>query len=646
MSDEMKTINLSVDSADSKKQILRSPLANQSSRELGRQLQENGDNGSSSSIEIGDLPEEDSLSSLHKLTFRTGDKKSAKYPLFFLGIVLLAICFLCASWLVSSNSITKMQNKLYYQVSRLQEKGISLIGRIQGNSRGNINESRSEQQADLRNTIDPQTTNGVRGIETDPNCNSTGKDSPHNGENKFPERTRIVDCYLLYDMPIKALHSFENVGRSTANKDDILDTLMDIQVKYRLWYPPSAFKNIRNGCNRWESKPDCASRLTLDGYYRSHLNPENGFQIMTKNLENFPLPVRTHLWLSGGRIAMFEGRYAAAEDRLKEADKLASPNAPGLLREITETRVINSYYGKNKTLTKQLVDNARMTSITSAKDSLTNIELLQGLASSRDARQKRSALIKFMALNQSGEKLRLDPLFLNVLGFEAIINGAQEAYLSYLSRVKQTFGNQKEISRHLSLLLDQWAVRSRVSVKQVQGAKVTLIKYKKEHGVDPFFTHFSIAYQIKLNSLTKGVVPITGEMQQALAQKNSLPWQTQYILGLALIKGDRLAEMPGLLSTFEHQATLLDAKRNLFLLKVEYLIAQKKFELAHKNLALFLTRYPDYLRALEIKKSLMPIRGDNTELTEVNRKIEEIFMSDKYSDKLNQDPMGAFALID
>jgi hypothetical protein len=233
-----------------------------------------------------------------------------------------------------------------------------------------------------------------------------------------------------------------------------------------------------------------------------------------------------------------------------------------------------------------------------------------------------------------------------VLGFEAIISGAQEAYLSYLSRIKQTFGSQKEISHHLSLLLDQWAVRSHVSAKQSQGAKSTLIKYKKEHGVDPFFTHFSIAYQIKLNGLTKGVMPITSEMQQALAQKNSLPWQTQYILGLALIKGDRLAEVPGLLSTFERQATLLDAKRNLFLLKVEYLIAQKKFELAHKNLELFLSRYPDYLRALEIKKSLILTRGDTKELTEVNKKIEEIQISDQYSEKLNQDPTGAFALTD
>ena len=655
MSDELKPIKLSKEKDDVMQQTLRSPLADRPDINVGPRAKEKSspvgktpDKAEPSPQEAEGSTFEDNYSSLNKLKFRTDEKKESKFGVIGLGVLLLTLCSIGALWLFSPNSLKKFQKALQLQSYKIQEKSLSLLDIFEGKNTLILNKFKTDQQTRLRGLIAQQASMSSDGTVTATNCEDNSDGNPSHHKNKWTNKLTIVDCYLYHDYPLKALHFKEMPSSNfeSANQDDsdVLDAALDLQIKYRLWYPSSTFKSIRFGCNRWEPKEECALRVVLDGYFKSALSPEKGFQAV-KAIASIPPLAKVYLWLSSGRIAMFDGRNSVAEDRFMEAERLVPHKLPGLMREIMEARALSAYYAGNKLLLKQIVDKARMIFPPPQKGVLARMEFMQSLLSAKDTNQKKSIMIRFLAPDQWDDRMWSDPWFFNVLSFEANLNNVQEPYLSYLSRIKQIYGSQKEIPHHVNLLLDQWTIRTALAAKQYQNVKVLLAKYQKEFGADAFSIHYNIALQIRSHT-GRGTMQLTGDIQQALEQKEKLPWPTQYLLGIALISSNKLAEVPGLLNSFEDGASTLDSQMNLFLLKVEYLIAQNKFELALKNLDLFSSKYPDSLRALLIKQNLLLKLSDSQGHADVKRRIDILQNSDKYRDNLRMDPLGPFVLID
>ena len=649
MSDELKAINLSQEDNEVKGQQLRSPLAGQlPAAPKNRpppvikdpQKSQPPPQEHSEGYDANEL-----MSSVGRLKFRE-EKKDRTLAILCLGILILLVASFGSLWILAPHALKQAQAFLLVQYYRTQEKSLSLIDVIEGKKPGQRSKQKADQHAKLRGIIQQANPGDSDSALADFDCiGETSQASLRSNKTALS----TIDCYLFHDMPSKALPLNENIVKNPdkgEHEDPTLSSIINVQVKYRLWYPPSIFKSIRADCNRWEAKQICIPRVILDGYYyKSAFAPEKGFQL-TKDLTDVSPAVGTYLWLSGGRIAMFEGRYSVAEERLLKAEKLAPSELLGLRREIAEIRAVNAYYGHNKTLLKQILDGSHSAFFASSKSGVSKIEFLQGMITAKDENQKRNLLIKTLARLQTAEIMPFDPWFFHVISIEANMNGAQEPYIPFLSRLKQVYNTQNDARHHVNKLIDQWSIRTALSAKQYSAVKISLQKYQKEYESDVFYTHFSIANQVRSSIQTNSSMPITSEMQLALSQKEKLPWQTQYILGFALTRSAKLAEMPSLISSFENEATTVDAKMFSFLMQVEYLIAQKKYEVAEKNLETFLAKYPDFLAALVMQSTLLHKLGKDKKIPDVKFKIDAVQNSDKYRDYLRVDPLSPFALME
>ncbi|MBF0440953.1 MAG: hypothetical protein HQK54_03535 [Oligoflexales bacterium] len=458
---------------------------------------------------------------------------------------------------------------------------------------------------------------------------------------------RAVHCYLVVqdlknaDSLSSSYFVYMNKDRKNWDEEDIYSIILRQKIDVGLWREKKARTESYAACDRWQKTIECVGRLYLTGLLGISVGGEEGFNILKEGIGSSSKKLRALIWLSGARIASKEGDFDAAALRFSNTMELLKEERNGpLYFEVLRSQMINAYRKNDPGLGSLVLNKIREQKFGGQEISLRQMFLLKALLTSSPT----ATFQNFFSNEKTRNKQETNPEFFEIISFESNRLGLGEQYLAYLKNVRAQLRSNDNYVSEIKNKLDQWEIRSYLSLGQFGIMNVKLSEYAGNYGNDIFVIHFRGINLFKTSVDKKYRLEALKEFEKATIL--SLNWQSLFAQAtVASMLNDKIKFRKAYQTLMKFKLKSLLERWKGFL-EIESLLLDKKRDEALVKLEKIMKKYPYSAYGKEMRFRIMQLKNmkyTSKPLNKTDRYANVSREHDVWEEKAN--PFGPFALL-
>ncbi len=417
-------------------------------------------------------------------------------------------------------------------------------------------------------------------------------------------RLALANCYLLQDDHQKALESLSDLAnplkKSNWSKGAMDEFALHHYLKSGHRVQPSWLSSALKSCQADRKTQYCALYLLASHDTPTRRMIARDFGGLMASTRSWGPLTQGVLWLIGGKLALGEGRFKLAQERVQHALKVLPKEWTGLRKEAYELGMIVAYWSGTGKAAQRILRAAQAELSPVRSQATRQLELVK-------AAKAKEPYAKLMSRFRKGESRQFrdtERFMFEIFAHEGIRQGDTKEVLRQIRATEKSGMLQ---SNEQIALAKIWKIRSLLAAGDTQKTYKELAEIEKLQGPTRLSHHLRGITLMNASPTKQYQLMAVKEFQKAL--KLEPTWETHYALGVALIRGGKIKLAEPVVESLESFRSVKSAKPWIALLKIELMIARGKTKQAVPLLDQFLTKRPQSLAALQLKAKALEQTG-------------------------------------